>query len=197
MNIGAVEAFVATATALLGSPGPGIAALLALGRSRGWSGSLRYFAGLQIGLAVALAISGIGVVSLFTAYPALTRAMVIIATMYLVYLSYAIAASPVGKGRADAPLSHAPLAGLLLGISNPKAYLAISSLLASPLRLTIRENSNIWLKAALCMAVIIVVDLVWLWIGVVLGRSKLSPAGERFMNVAMGVTILAVTALSL
>jgi threonine/homoserine/homoserine lactone efflux protein len=197
MNIGAVGAFVATATALLGSPGPGIAALLAVGRLRGWSGGLRYFVGLQTGLAAAVAICGIGVVSLFIAYPAFTRVMVISATIYLVYLSYAIAASPVGKGRPDAPGSHSPLAGLLLGITNPKAYVAISSLLASPLRLTIRESSNIGLKAVLCMAVIIAVDLVWLWIGVVLGKANFSPAGERFMNVAMGVTILAATALSL
>jgi threonine/homoserine/homoserine lactone efflux protein len=197
MNIGAMGAFVATATALLGSPGPGIAALLAVGRSQGWSGGLRYFAGLQAGLAVAVAISGVGVISLFTAYPALTRAMVVGATVYLVYLSYAIATSPVGKDQPDRLRSFSPAAGLLLGVTNPKAYLAISTLLASSLQLTVGELSNIGLKMALCMAVIIAVDIVWLWIGVAVGRTKLSAIGERIMNLAMGATILIATVSSL
>jgi threonine/homoserine/homoserine lactone efflux protein len=196
MNLGAMGAFVAAATALLGSPGPGIAALLAVGRSQGWSDGLRYFVGLQVGLAAAVAICVTGVVSLFAAYPAATRVMAWSATIYLVYLSYAIATSPVGTDPADAPRSFSPLAGLLLGITNPKAYLAISSLLASPLQLAAGELGNIGLKALLCMAVIIVVDIVWLWIGVAVGRTRLSAAGERVMNVAMGATILIATMLS-
>src|SRR5277367_4219198 len=137
-NIGAMGAFVATATALLGSPGPGIAALLAAGRSRGWSGGLRYFAGLQAGLAVAVATSGAGVISLFAAYQALTRALLIGAPIYLVSLSYAIATSPAGEDQPDKPRTFSPAASLLLGMTNPKAYLAISTLLASPLQLTDR-----------------------------------------------------------
>src|SRR4051794_7990612 len=105
MDMRAVGWFVAAATALLGSPGPGIAALLAVGRSEGWAGGLRYFAGLQIGLAVALAICGAGLVSLLAAYPAVTRVMIVAATIYLVYLAYAIATSPVGKDQPVRPAS--------------------------------------------------------------------------------------------
>ena len=189
--------FVAAATALLGSPGPGIAALLAVGKSQGWSVGLRYYAGLQIGLAVAVVSSGTGVVSLLLVYPAVARVMVIGATIYLVFLAYAIAASPVGIDRTERPGSYSPAAGVLLGITNPKAYLAIASLLASPLQLKVGEGANIVLKVALCIAVIAVVDIVWLWVGVAVGRTKLTPCGERIMNVAMGATILIATASSL
>jgi len=123
--------------------------------------------------------------------------MVIAATIYLLYLAYAIATSPVGKDQPDKPASYSPLAGLLLGITNPKAYLAMTSLLASPLQLTNVASSNVTLKMALCLAVIVVVDIVWLWIGVAVGRAQLTPAGERAMNVAMGATILIATAFSL
>lgn len=190
MNMQAVGVFVAAATALLGSPGPGIAALLAVGRTQGWRGGLRYYAGLQIGLAAAVAICGAGLVSLLAAYPAATRTMVVVATIYLVYLSWAIAASPVGAGRSAATPSQSPLAGLLLGITNPKAYLAISALLATPLRLTAGESANLGLKIALSIGVILCVDIVWLWIGVAVGRVELSRRAERCMNVAMGATIL-------
>ncbi|HEY2782241.1 MAG TPA: LysE family transporter [Steroidobacteraceae bacterium] len=196
MDMRAVGLFLAAATALLGSPGPGIAALLAVGKSQGWSGGLRYFAGLQIGLAAVVVGSGAGLVSLLTASPAVTRAMVLAATIYLVYLSYKIATAPVGEKPTNKPRSFSPLAGLLLGITNPKAYLAIGSLLASPLQLTATERGNIGLKVVLCVAVIIVVDIVWLWVGVAVGRTTLTPFAERGMNVAMAATILIATAFS-
>jgi threonine/homoserine/homoserine lactone efflux protein len=196
MDMGAVGMFVAAATALLGSPGPGIAALLAVGKSQGWSRGLRYYAGLQIGLAVAVASSGAGLFSLLAVYPAVARTLAIGATIYLVYLSYVIATAPVGKDQPDRPASFSPVAGLLLGVTNPKAYLAMASLLASPLQLTARESVNILMKMALCIAVIIVVDITWLWVGVTVGRTKLTPLAERTMNVAMGATILIATAFS-
>ena len=197
MDMRAVGLFVVAATALLGSPGPGIAALLAVGKSQGWSGGLRYFTGLQVGLAAALVICGAGLVSLLTAYPGVTHVMVTAATIYLVYLAYAIAKSPVGTDQPDRPASYSPVAGALLGVTNPKAYLAVTSLLASPLQLTVRGSTNVALKMALCMAVIIVVDIVWLWIGVAVGRVKLTSFAERVMNVAMGATILIATAFSI
>jgi threonine/homoserine/homoserine lactone efflux protein len=197
MDMQAVGLFVAAATALLGSPGPGIVALLAVGKAQGWTQGIRYYAGLQIGLAVAAVSSGAGLVTVLAVYPVVTRAMGVGATIYLVYLAYAIATSPVGTNSPDRPGSYSPVAGLLLGITNPKAYLAFASLLASPLRLMSSDSGNIALKVALCIAVIIVVDLAWLWFGVAMGRKQLTPLGERSMNIVMSGTILIATALAL
>jgi threonine/homoserine/homoserine lactone efflux protein len=197
MNWCAVGLFAAAATALLGSPGPGIAALLAVGRSQGWARGLRYYGGLQIGLGCVVAICGAGLVSLLALYPAVGRALVVGAAIYLVYLAYSIATSPVGEQASERPGAYSPIAGLLLGVTNPKAYLAISSLLASPLRLSADTGANLGLKVALCIAVIMLVDIVWLWIGVALGRVKLTRAGERLLNIAMGATLLVATAFSL
>jgi threonine/homoserine/homoserine lactone efflux protein len=197
MDLRAAGLFVASATALLGSPGPGIVALLAVGRVQGWRGGLRFYFGLQIGLAAAVLISGAGLFSILAAYPDVTRVMVIGATGYLVYLSFAIAFTPPGRATADRSPMHSPVAGLLLGITNPKAYLAIAALLASPLRLAVLQADNIMAKIALSIVVIILVDIAWLWIGVALGRTTLSARGERAMNLAMGATILIATLLAL
>ena len=51
--IAAYAAFLLSAVALLGSPGPGIAALVAVGRADGLQGGLRFYGGMQIGLAAA------------------------------------------------------------------------------------------------------------------------------------------------
>ena len=55
--------FVLAAAALLGSPGPGIAALVAVGRSRGVIGGLRYFGAMQLGLAIAAGLTAAGLVA--------------------------------------------------------------------------------------------------------------------------------------
>jgi threonine/homoserine/homoserine lactone efflux protein len=197
MDMRSFGLFVAAATALLGSPGPGIAALLAVGKQQGWSRGLRYYAGLQIGLAVPVVGCALGLVSLLNAYPAISRVMVIAATLYLFSLAYAIATSPVGPDSSGKQQAFSPAAGLLLGMTNPKAYLACAALLASPLQLSADASANIGLKSALCMLVILVVDILWLWVGVAVGRMTLTPYAERTMNMVMGGTILLATVFSL
>src|SRR5580658_10494667 len=103
MDWTAMWAFVAAATALLGSPGPGIAALLAVGRAEGWGPGLRYYAGLQLGLAVACGATAVGLVSALAAFPFALRALTVASAVYLIYLAYRIATAAVGgameKGR--------------------------------------------------------------------------------------------------
>ena len=65
---------MASAIALLGSPGPGIAALLAVGRVEGW-GAWRFYAGLQLGLAMAFGATALGLLTLVEAVPFAVNAM--------------------------------------------------------------------------------------------------------------------------
>jgi threonine/homoserine/homoserine lactone efflux protein len=60
MDVPSVGLFVVAAVVLLGSPGPAVAALVAIGRGEGFSRGLRFYAGLQIGLALAAAASATG-----------------------------------------------------------------------------------------------------------------------------------------
>src|SRR5215475_6893689 len=128
MNTVALGIFLTAAVGLLGSPGPAIAALIAVGRARGFVGGLPYFLGLQLGLAIAAGITAAGLFSLLEAAPSALYAMTIAATVYLVYLAWKIASAPVGQ---EAKASHgvpvSPAAGFLLGVTNPKAYLAFAS----------------------------------------------------------------------
>jgi threonine/homoserine/homoserine lactone efflux protein len=196
VDLKAVGLYVATAMALLGSPGPGIAALLSIGKSRGWRQGLKYFAGLLLGLSsTALATAG-GLIAILALYPSVMRAMIIASTGYLLYLAWAIAASPVGVTVGERAASHSPLAGFLLGITNPKAYIAFGSLLASPLRIFAVERFDLAIKVILIIAVIIIVDIAWLWFGVKLGQVKISPTSERAMNLIMGAIILFASALA-
>lgn len=88
MNTLSLGAYLLAATALLGSPGPGIASLIAVGRASGFGGGLRYFSGLQIGLALAAGFSALGLLTLLEAVPGLLTTMHLAATIYLLYLAW-------------------------------------------------------------------------------------------------------------
>ena len=196
MDVLALTGFLVSATALLGSPGPGIAALIVVGRSRGWRGGLRYYAGLQIGLAAAAAITAAGLFSLLSAFPAAIHVMTIVAAVYLLYLALKVATAPVGAAFIARPGASSAIAGAFLGITNPKAYVVFASLFASRTVLQSRPESDALLKWALCVLVIVVVDLAWLFVGVALKRASLAPRADRVLNVSLGVTILAAAALT-
>ena len=69
MNTAELFAFLLAAIALLGSPGPAIAALLAVGRNYGWGRGLGFFWGLQLGLASAAGITILGFFAVLQAFP--------------------------------------------------------------------------------------------------------------------------------
>jgi threonine/homoserine/homoserine lactone efflux protein len=187
--------------ALLGSPGPGIAALLAVTRGGGLRAGPRYYAGLQVGLALAAAISAAGLFSLLAAFPVLLKAASIVAILYLIWLAWKIGGAPVAEaGRAQAsasPLGGFVLGGFVLGTTNPKAYLAFASLMASGTLVTTGTTADAALKWLLIVGVILVVDLVWVLIGAALHRASLPPRAERIMNLALAAAILVAAAAAL
>ena len=187
MTVVSVVLFVLAATALLGSPGPGIAALLVAGRSLGLAQGLRLYVGLQAGLALAAGLSAAGLASLLAA------------VIYLVWLAWRVSSAPVGEGtiggESGARLTFA--GGFLLGAANPKAYLAFVSLYGAFTVTSAGARTDAFAKWGLCVLVMVVVDLAWLALGVLLGRVRLGARGERAMNLAMGAAILLAAGLSL
>jgi len=191
MDTAALGIFLTAAVGLLGSPGPAIAALIAVGRARGLVGGLPYFFGLQLGLATAAGITAAGLFTLLAAFPSALRVMMIAATIYLIYLAYKIASSPVGETAQVSNGAHSsPAAGFFLGVTNPKAYLAFASLLASYTLIKGSAQQDSFTKWFLLVMVMIVVDIVWLYVGVFLRGLILSPNSERVLNVTLGLTVL-------
>ena len=197
-NLTSAMLFLLAAVALLGSPGPAIAALLAVGRLHGFGTGLRFYLGLQIGLAIAAAASAAGLLSLLTAVPFAMLAMTVAAAVYLISLAWKIAAAPVGGDLAETRRHSSPTlgGGITLGLTNPKAYIAFASLFAA-YRLSPDGVVDMRAKWALVVLVMIVIDIAWLWLGAVLGRVRLEPRSERILNACFGLIILATAVLSL
>jgi threonine/homoserine/homoserine lactone efflux protein len=187
--------FAMAALVLLGSPGPAIAALVAVGRSQGFTRGLRFYAGLQVGLALAAGVCAAGLFSLIQAFPVITLGMTVIAALYLAYLSFKVATAPVGGDDTRSPYNFGstPLGGFVLGVTNPKAYVAFVSLMASYSIVQANTVADSALKWLLCVGIMIVAHIVWLWLGVVIQKADLKPRSERALNVVMGATILITT----
>jgi threonine/homoserine/homoserine lactone efflux protein len=196
MDVLALSLFVVSAVALLGSPGPGIAALLAVGRAEGLSRGLTYFTGLQVGLAIASALSAAGLFSLIGLVPGAMQVMAIASALYLLWLAWKIASAPVGVAGRAASITSSATSGFILGISNPKAYIAFVSLFASQAIVHASTTGDLLLKWIAITMVILVVDILWLLIGVGLGRARLSPGLERAFNILLGAMIVGATLLS-
>ena len=185
--------FVIATAALMGSPGPGIAALIAVGRTRGLAGGLGFLLAMQCGLASAAALSAVGLVGLLRALPILNSLLMAISVLYLLWLAWAIATAPLSGGVGDATCSGAftHRAGFLLGAANPKAYLAFASLFGSFKILSgAQPVADMMIKWSVCVIVMAIVDLAWLLAGVALGRISLTPRAERLLNVSMGAAVL-------
>ncbi len=199
MNILNVGLFSLAAIVLLGSPGPGIAALIAVGREKGFAGGLGFYGGLQIGLALAAGISAAGLFSIIQAIPMAMTAMTILATLYLLYLAYSIITAPVGMdaGKQDTGFAGTALGGFLLGITNPKAYIAFISLMASYPIINANNSADVTVKWLVCIIVMVVVDILWLWLGVIIQKANMKPRSERLLNIAMGSIIAGTTVIAL
>jgi threonine/homoserine/homoserine lactone efflux protein len=196
MNWTAIGLFLLAAVALLGSPGPGIAALVAVTRGEGLRAGLRYYAGLQVGLALAAAISAAGLFSLLAAFPTLLRAASVVAVLYLVTLAWKIGTAPVASTGRSQPRAS-PLGGFMLGTTNPKAYLAFASLMASTTLTGAGASADAALKWLLIVVVILVVDIIWVFVGAALHRATLPPRIERIMNLGFAAAILGAAAAAL
>jgi threonine/homoserine/homoserine lactone efflux protein len=186
-------AFVLASAALLGSPGPGIAALIVAGRTRGSTGALPFFLAMQAGLAVAAALSATGLAAVISAFPSVRLALTLASAAYLLWLAWSVATSPSSESVSEAERGRGlTLAGgFTLGAANPKAYLAFASLFGSFAILDPAHGlRDTILKAAICITVAVVVDFAWVLFGVAIGRIRLSATAERVMNISLGGAIV-------
>lgn len=191
--------FSLAALLLLGSPGPAIAALVAVGKEHGFGRGLRFYLGLQLGVATACAISAAGLFSLLQAIPGATQVMGFIAAAYLIYLAYKIAFMPVGndsKGKLKG-YDPTPWGGFLIGIINPKAYMTFISIMSTYLIVPQSGTLDMLVKWAACVVILVSVDALWLWLGDALGKANLSVKTEKALNMAMGLIILVMALLAL
>src|SRR3981189_2593670 len=184
-------AFVMFATVMFFTPGPNNIMLLSSGLTYGFRPTIPHILGITFGFAFMIGAVGVGLGTVFIAYPVLQTILKYAGAAYLIYLAAVIAMSaPVEPDRANArgPMTFWGAAmfqwvnakGWVMVIGTITAYAAIASF---PWNIAIQVTLSLILGAVSCTA--------WALFGTALRPILTSPMAVRAFNVVMAVLLLA------
>lgn len=187
----ALPGFLLAGIALAGSPGPATLSLAAAGAAFGAVRVAGYFAGIVIGMVMVMAVTASGLVGLLLAVPGATPVVTALAALYFVWLAWRIATAPPITEEAGGRQAPSFVGGLALSLINPKGYAAMAALFSGFVLVRDRLALDAGVKIALLTAVIVVVNVLWLWSGALMTRFFRDPRTNRIVNVSFAVLLLA------
>jgi threonine/homoserine/homoserine lactone efflux protein len=184
-------AFVLFATVMYFTPGPNNIMLLSTAVTYGFRRSLPHIAGITIGFAFMIGAVGVGLGTIFIAYPVLQTILKYAGAVYLIYLAVAIAMSgPVKPGQDNqrGPMTFWGAAmfqwinakGWVMVIGTITTYAAIA---AFPWNIAIQVAISLVLGAVSCT--------VWALFGSALRPLLTSERTVRAFNIVMAILLLA------
>ena len=184
-------AFVVFAAVMFFTPGPNNVMLLSSGLTHGFRRTLPHMAGITFGFAFMVAAVGLGLGTVFIAYPVLQTILKYAGAAYLIYLAAAIAisgAAPSGQGNRRGPMTFWGAAvfqwinakGWVMVIGTITAYAAIASF-----------PWNILIQTAISLVMGTLSTVAWALFGTSLRPLLSSPMAVRAFNIVMAVLLLA------
>jgi len=188
---------VLSAAALMGSPGPSTISVTAVGAAFGARRALGYVAGLVLATIAVLLVVASGMLALALAVPFLVPVVTAASALYILYLALRIARAPPLAARDAAAPAPSLGAGLLLGIGNPKAWVAIAAVFAGSRLEGFSPAQAAALKTAVLAAMIVAIHLAWLLAGASLARLLRNPVASRLANLVLAALLVASCALAL
>jgi threonine/homoserine/homoserine lactone efflux protein len=193
---GSVGTLVVTALAIMGSPGPATVSVTAAASAFGVRRSLGYLIGIIVGTMIVLGAVAAGITATLLAVPALRAALIAISAAYILWLAYQVATAPPLTARTAEAAPPSLAGGTLLGVANPKAWVAITAVFASA-RLADTAMADAAAKVAVLTAMIVLIMSTWLISGVFLARLLRDPGRARIVNGALAVALVGATALAI
>ena len=184
-------AFVIFATVMFFTPGPNNIMLLSSGLTYGFRPTIPHIAGITVGFAFMIGAVGVGLGTIFIAYPVQQTILKYAGVAYLIYLAAAIALSePVSPEQDNrrGPMTFWGAAmfqwvnakGWVMVIGTITAYAAIA---AYPWNIAIQVGLSLILGAVSCSA--------WALFGSSLRPILTSRKAVRAFNIVMAVLLLA------
>ena len=172
------------------TPGPNNLMLLASGANFGFRRTVPHLMGVCLGFAAMVFLVGMGVGSLFAAYPALYDVLRVAAIVYMLWLAWRIATSSgLGETSASArPMSF--VEAVAFQWINPKAWamaLGATAAFVSPETFVV----GVTIVTVVFAAVNLPCIASWAGFGVVLRRFLDRPRALRAFNVTMALLLVA------
>jgi len=189
-------ALVLASTVVMGSPGPATISVTAVGAAFGLRHSLRYACGIVSGTVAVLLVVATGVMAALTSMPRLTPLLAAASAAYILYLAFRIAMAPPLAARAAEASRPTWLAGFLLAVANPKAYVAIAAVFAGASSNQGGAELGLWTKLAVLALMIVVIHALWLFAGTAFAGALRRPAAARIINLVFAATLVLTTVLA-
>jgi threonine/homoserine/homoserine lactone efflux protein len=172
------------------TPGPNNLMLLASGVNFGFRRTIPHLLGIQLGFASLILAVGLGLGSLFSAYPPLHLILKVLGGGYLLWIAYKIARTrEMGEASEDArPLSFTQAA--LFQFVNPKAWVMSVGAVAA---FGIAEHyvRDAFLVCLAFLSVGIFCTSIWAAFGTVLKGWLAKPGRLKWFNIAMALLLVA------
>ena len=192
---GSTGPLLVASAAIMGSPGPATISLTAAGSAYGARRSFTYLVGIILGTTIVLVAVAVGITATLLALPALKAVLIVISAAYILWLAYHIATAPPLAAQRVTTGAPSLIAGTLLGVANPKAWVAIAAVFAS-VHLAETAIADAAAKIALLTVMIILICTTWLTVGASLARLLRDPQRGRLINTTLAVALVCATALA-
>jgi threonine/homoserine/homoserine lactone efflux protein len=179
---------------IMGSPGPATISLTAAGSAYGLRRSLGYLAGIVVGTALVLVAVATGITAALLAVPGLRPVLIAVSAAYILWLAWKVATAPALAGQAGVS-SPSFAGGALLGVANPKAWVAIAAVFASA-RLAGAAVTDAVVKVAVLSGMIVLINSAWLVVGASLAPALRDPRRARLVNVVLATALVGAAALA-
>lgn len=189
----ALPALLLTSLAIMGSPGPATISLTATGVAFGVRRSVRYLAGIIAGTAVVLVLVAAGLTGALLAVPGVRPLFLAVAAAYILYLAYHIATAPPLRAADRGATAPSLRGGLLLGVANPKAWVAIAAVFVSA-RVATRTLVDSGIKVAVLALMVVAINTAWLMAAAWVAPALRDPARSRRANVGLATALVVSTA---
>jgi threonine/homoserine/homoserine lactone efflux protein len=193
---GSVGTLVLISLAIMGSPGPATISLVAAGSVRGVRRSFPYLFGIIVGTTLVLVAVATGITAALLAVPAISSVLIWISVAYILWLAYHIATAPPLSKVTGASNAFSLMGGAILGIANPKAWVAIAAVFAS-VHLADPPTIDAAAKIVVLTVMIIVICAAWLVAGRSIAPLLRDPRRARLVNAALAVGLVGATALAM
>lgn len=188
-------ALILTSLAIMGSPGPATISLTATGSAFGVRRSLGYLIGIVLGTTLVLIAVATGITAALLAVPAIRSILIATSGAYILWLAYHIATAPPLAAKTAAADAPSLAGGTLLGVANPKAWVAIAAVFASA-RLVDSATADAAAKTVVLSVMIVLIMTAWLIAGASLAPILRDPHRARIVNTALAAALVAATGLA-
>jgi threonine/homoserine/homoserine lactone efflux protein len=184
-------AFIVFLTVMYLTPGPNNILVLSSGLTYGFRLTIPAIAGITFGCAFMVAAVGLGLGTIFLAYPLLQTLLKYAGAAYLVYLAAMIAKSePVTPGEQNGRRPMTFWGAVLFQWVNVKGWVMVIGTITAYAGIA-SFPWNIAIQVVLCLLLGVVSTSIWTLSGSSLRSLMTSPRAVRIFNLAMAALLLA------